>query len=136
MTVRVEVSKGATVIAIGAPAQVGQAVDDVVAGKQGLASSELFQKARKRVSASNLSLFLDPETLKQLSALAQQQATSPSLDLDFDLFLLDNPAGLDVRVTGNGSVAIVGVMSALAVYGVRRYLENARAAGGGNATPH
>ncbi len=134
MTARVEVSKGATVIAIGAPAFVNQAADGVVAGKLGLASSELFQNARKRVSASNLSLFLDPEMLKQLSALAQQ-GSAPTFDIDFDLFLLENPAGLDVRVTGSGSVAIVGVMGALAVYGVRQYLANARAAADRAAPP-
>ncbi|MBL8744066.1 MAG: hypothetical protein JNK04_23325 [Myxococcales bacterium] len=126
MAARAEVQKGATVVAVGAPAFVNQAIDDVAAGKQGLAGSPLFQNARKRVSASNLSLFLDPESLGQLKSLGVMPGGS-TFDLDFDLFLLDSSAGLDMRVTGNGSIALVGVMSALGVYGVRRYMERARA---------
>jgi hypothetical protein len=133
MVARVEISKGATVIAIGAPALVNQAIDDVVAGKQGLASSPAFERARQRVSASNMSLIIDPELVKQISALAQQPMPATT-DLDFDLFFLDNPAGLDMRITGNGSVAVIGAASAMGIYGVRRYLQRAREAQG-RATP-
>lgn len=39
----------------------------------------------------------------------------PGFNLDFDLSLLKNDEGVEVAVVGNGSVAILGTMSALAV---------------------
>jgi len=124
MAARAETSKGATIIAIGGPKFVNQAVDDFAAGKPGLGSAQSFIDARKRAApASNIALYIDAATLAQLSA-----TPIPGFNLDFDLSLVKNDEGAEVAVVGNGSVAILGTMSALAVYGVRRYIENAKAA--------
>lgn len=133
--VEVAQSAGHVHIVLGGKTAVTKALKAATATTERLGASPKFAKAKADApAASQLALYMDIGALaKVLPAEANTASLEQLGDAPAILSITFKPSDAGVHAlassaAGAGAVAAVGTMSALAIYGVRRYLANAKTA--------
>ncbi|WP_437640582.1 hypothetical protein [Sorangium sp. So ce854] len=129
--VRVESRQGVVLIGAGEKAFLAQVAARHGKEKESLAASPSFAAARARAKApSHLEVYIDRQALagafdSAVAATFSALGGSPTL---LSLTLAPSDRGLELTLGGQGGVEVLGAGAALAVYGVRRYIDSAKAA--------
>lgn len=130
---RAETRPGFVLIGAGDRGYLAQVAARFGKDKESLAATPSFAEARARAKgASHLQLYIDRQAFAGLldgavAASFGALAASPTL---VSVALAPSDRGLDLTLSGHGGVEILGASAALAVYGVRRYINSAKAAAG------
>ena len=123
---RTEAQKGAVVFGLGATKTTQDLLAAFAAQKNTLASSPAFVSYRKSAAATSFAaLFADPAQI--LGALPEAKLPAGT-SFGLDMSLKPNEKGIELEVKGDAVIAVVGVGSALAIYGVRQYLTSSKVA--------
>lgn len=124
----VELLPGAVVVAFGETALSEKLVAAYKKGDSTLAKNPAYVSFQSKATPSQLAMFVDYDQL--MKAVPQD----PSMKLPLsgatgsELVLNDSDKGVDAVLKGGAAVPVIGAMSALAIYGVRRYLSSAKGA--------
>lgn len=128
---RAETRPGFILIGAGDRGYLAQVAARFGKDKESLAATPSFAEARARAKgASHLQLYIDRQALAGMldgpvAASFGALGASPTL---VSLALAPSDRGLDLTLNGHGGVEILGAGAALAVAGVRRYINSAKAA--------
>ncbi|WP_437785655.1 hypothetical protein [Sorangium sp. So ce1097] len=129
--VRAESRQGFVLVGVGDRGFLAQVAARFGKEKESLAASPTFTAARARAKApSHLEVYIDRQAVAGLvdgAAAASFAALGASPTL-LSLTLAPSDRGLELTLAGQGGVEILGAGAALAVYGVRRYIDSAKAA--------
>ncbi|WP_438020448.1 hypothetical protein WMF18_15835 [Sorangium sp. So ce315] len=129
--VRAESRQGFVLIGVGDRGFLAQVAARFGKEKESLAASPTFAAARARAKApSHLEVYIDRQAVAGAfdgAAAASFAALGASPTL-LSLTLAPSDRGLELTLGGQGGVELLGAGAALAVYGVRRYIDSAKAA--------
>lgn len=125
----VEVQPGSVLLAFGSKVSGEKLVAAYKRGVGTLGEAPGFVEYKSKASPSQMTVYVDYDQIMKSTGQALPLTGADASDL----FLADSDQGLDISVRGGAAIPIVGVMSAMAIYGVRRYLQSAKSSEAKNA---